>query len=144
MAAVGSVPAAGGAAASSSTLSVGKRIEFIHFGRVHRDWARNFQHDEMILDVATVDLTGMVGSRAICFRAALEREAVLLAGIAHATQAALAERQEKEGATADLLTAVLTQASMTGEPLRPGIVLSARSSVEMRTVPPSTRTNAPL
>ncbi|MBW2525494.1 MAG: hypothetical protein JRI23_15010 [Deltaproteobacteria bacterium] len=94
-----------GSASSASTLSVGKRIEFIHFGQVHRDWARSFHHDQAIHDGAAIDLSTLVGARAICFRAALEREAMLLAGFARGTQAALAEKKEEEGAMADLLTA---------------------------------------
>ena len=89
----------------SSVLSGGKRIELIHFGKVHRDWARNFDHQQAFNDMDVVDLAGVIGSRAIGFRAALQREAVLLAGFARATQAALAEKEQKEGATGDLLTA---------------------------------------
>jgi hypothetical protein len=89
----------------SSVLSSGKRIEIIHFGKVHRDWARNFDHKQPFDDMKLVDLAGVVGSRAVGFRAALQREAVLLAGFARATQAALEAKDQGEGATDDLLTA---------------------------------------
>lgn len=97
--------AQGSGTPAASTLSIGKRIEFIHYGQVHRDWARNFDHERKFHDSLNTDLSAVVGSRAICFRAALEREAILLAGIARATQSALAEKKEKEGAMGDLLTA---------------------------------------
>lgn len=97
--------AGGSGPLAAAALSTGRRIEFIHFGQVHRDWARNFHHTQLLNDMAAVDLNGVIGSRAISFRAALEREAVLLAGIARATQICLAEKEEKEGETGDLLQA---------------------------------------
>ncbi|HVY46197.1 MAG TPA: hypothetical protein VHB21_09975, partial [Minicystis sp.] len=89
--------------AKPTTIALGKPIEFIHFGRVNRDLARSFGHDASIDDMQPVDLSRVVGSRAVVFRAALEREAVLLGGLAIATEMLLADKSQAEGKTSDLL-----------------------------------------
>ena len=95
--------AAGSGPPKPAALNTGKRMEFIHFGHVHRDYVRNFHHDDELDDSVAFDTAPLVGSRAIYFRAALEREALLLAGFARSTQAALAEKDAKQGAVGDLM-----------------------------------------
>lgn len=95
--------AAGSGPPRPAALNTGKRMELIHYGYVHRDYVRNFHHDEELDDSVSFDTAPLTGSRAIYFRAALEREALLLAGFARSTQAALAEKDQKEGATGDLM-----------------------------------------
>ncbi len=81
-------PAATGQPAKVATLSTSKKIEFIHFGIVHQDLLRNFDHTDSIDDLQTVDMSKITGSRAIMFRAGLEREAVLLGALVTGTQMA--------------------------------------------------------
>ncbi|MCA9623679.1 MAG: hypothetical protein KC731_31875, partial [Myxococcales bacterium] len=95
-------PVGGSGPPKTGALNTSKKMEFIHFGHVHRDYVRNFDHEELDDSVA-IDLAGVTGSRAIYFRAALQREAILLAGFARATQAALDEKDQKEGGMGDLM-----------------------------------------
>ncbi|MCC6521719.1 MAG: hypothetical protein IT373_03575 [Polyangiaceae bacterium] len=93
-----------GAAPLSATVQLGQRIELIHFGVVHRDARKNFDCAEPLDDCdAELDLTKVVGGRAVAFRAALERETILLACFGQAVEAALDEKDQKEGKTSDLL-----------------------------------------
>lgn len=86
-----------------SVADFGRPIEFIHFGYVHRDDARNFEHPKLD-DSLRIDAARPVGARAIVFRAALEREAVLLGATVLATRAVLEAKGQSGGATTDLLT----------------------------------------
>ncbi|MBV9763682.1 MAG: hypothetical protein JOZ48_02460 [Acidobacteriaceae bacterium] len=53
-------------------------VHFIHFGRFHTDGYDNYHHETLQDDKAGVLPDGNTGSRGIMFRAALEREAVLI------------------------------------------------------------------
>lgn len=94
-----------GKSKTASSVAVGKLIEFIHFGRVHRDAQKTFGGAKPLDDSAALDLSAVRDNRAVLYRAALEREAVLLAGFARSVEAALAEKDAKEGGMGDLLTA---------------------------------------
>jgi hypothetical protein len=95
-------PVGGSGKPKTGVLNTSKKLEFVHYGFVHRDYIRNFHHDEMS-DTAVIDLSKVTGSRAIYFRAALEREAVLMAGFARSTQTALDEKDKKEGGMGDIM-----------------------------------------
>jgi hypothetical protein len=102
---VAATPSPGDKADGSSAVALGAQIEFIHFGRVHRDSRKTFGGTEDLVDDDVVDLVSVRDNRAIFYRAALEREAMLLAGFAKSVEAALAEKDQKEGGMGDLLTA---------------------------------------
>ncbi len=87
----------------SSRADVGNPIEFIHFGRVHRDAARSFESSAMVID--DLPLFVPTPGRAVYFRAAIEREAIVLAALAKSVASALAEKEQKEGSLGDLMKA---------------------------------------
>jgi hypothetical protein len=80
-----------------ATQNTGATIEFIHFGYVHPDSSQSFEHSTEINDTQKVDLETGPNSRAIMFRAALEREAILLNGFIASTQTVLGERESALG-----------------------------------------------
>ncbi|MEM9693913.1 MAG: hypothetical protein AAGA56_15300 [Myxococcota bacterium] len=90
--------------ARTATLDSSPRIEFVHYGRVHLDFLRNFSSDEALDDLEERDLAGLVGSRAVFFRAALQREAVFVSSLVRSVKLALEEKDDKEGELADALT----------------------------------------
>lgn len=96
----------GGAPPSPANVSLGRPIEIIHFGRVHRDVSRTFH-----AAAPTDDMTSLAGDaspgRAPYYRAALEREAVLLGSLTRAVTSALADKEQKEGSVGDLMKAAI-------------------------------------
>ena len=87
-------------------------LEFIHFGNVHTTYANYFVHSTSFKDNEKDDkFAPNLRPRAIQFRSALEREAVLLSVFMECTQTVLQERQDSKGA---LGTAMNTLGSMVG------------------------------
>jgi hypothetical protein len=81
-------------------------IEFIHFGRVHTDVSDRFTHASFD-DTKTTDAQKITfGSHAIMFRAALEREAILIDGFIAAAQSVVQEMKDSEGGISQLAGAV--------------------------------------
>jgi len=80
--------------------------EFIHFGRVHNDLVERFQHPSLPDDQDTKNLPTTTGQRAFMYRAALERETLLLDGYITSVQHVLEECAQSEGGVADLAGAV--------------------------------------
>lgn len=70
------------------------QTEFIHFGNVHTSYGNLFPHDNY-KDNATItpDLSPKARPRAVQFRSALEREAILLSVFIESAQSVLAERE---------------------------------------------------
>jgi hypothetical protein len=92
----------GGSYAPNDTgaADTGELIEFIHFGFVHPDYSTNFGHKNSVKDDSDSNLPQhppTPGSRAVMYRAALEREALLLGGFVASTQTVLQEREQNEG-----------------------------------------------
>ncbi len=83
----------------------GATIEFIHFGYVHPDDSEHFAH-ETLNDAQPQTLPEVPGSRAIMFRAALERETLITAGFVHSTQAVLEEKESSLGGVGEMIGAV--------------------------------------
>ena len=77
---------------NSMAVSLSQRVEFIHFGHVYRDGRERFAHD--VLDDTKAYEKPPVYARAIQYRGALEREAILLAGFLVATKRSLAEQYD--------------------------------------------------
>ena len=73
-------------------------IEFIHFGRVHTSRTNVFPHNDYKDEELIADLDANARPRAIQFRAALEREVILLSGFMQSTQTVLEEREKDKGA----------------------------------------------
>jgi len=94
-----SAKASGAAKASRSDDPI--PIELIHFGRVHRDGARTFESSAPLLDTNPTLL--VTPGRGIYYRAALEREAVLLAGVARSIETALGSKEKQEGKLGGLM-----------------------------------------
>ncbi len=97
-------------AATPGRTNRGKGIELIHFGRVHQDETRAFASSDTVDDMSILSpgptsTSGgaALSARGVYFRAAAEREAVLLAGVARSISIALAERESKEGKLGDLM-----------------------------------------
>jgi hypothetical protein len=90
---------AGGAYApyDQGAADMGAPIEFIHFGWVYPDTSKNFAHSNTIQDDARTELGEGPGSRAIMFRAGVQREAVLLNGFVCSTADILKEKEEAAG-----------------------------------------------
>lgn len=95
---------AGGDAAPAN-VQLGTLIEFIHFGRVHHDAARTFHAANPTDDMKSFDPKTTVPGRAVYYRAALEREAIVLAALAKCVSSALAEKEKDEGNLGDLMKA---------------------------------------
>lgn len=88
----------------------GAVIEFIHFGNVHTSLSSNFPHPSR-KDDDPAELAEGEKPRAIQFRAALERETILLSCFMEATQTVLQEREDSKGAAGAVLD---TLGSLTG------------------------------
>ncbi|MBL8744184.1 MAG: hypothetical protein JNK04_23915 [Myxococcales bacterium] len=88
--------------ATPSRTNRGKGIELIHFGRVHQDETRAFASSGTVDDMSVLS-PGPLPARGVYFRAAAEREAVLLAGVARSISLSLQEREKKEGKLGDLM-----------------------------------------
>ena len=80
----------------------GVAIEFIHFGHVFPDSSLNFSHADK-KDDELLDLENGAKSRAIMFRAALEREAILIGGFMTGCQKALKEYEDSKGGLGDAI-----------------------------------------
>lgn len=86
----------------------GERIEFIHFGVVHLDDSEHFHHNDLP-DTIYPDndkkarIEEGQNSRAIMFRAALEREALLLNFLAHGCQEVLKDYEASKGGIGDMV-----------------------------------------
>src|SRR5262249_18237665 len=76
-------------AAGSAKVVLDDKIELLHFGTVYIDRASAFLHDKLDDSDPKLDLAKVSGGHAIEYRAALEREAILLAGFFSAHQSAL-------------------------------------------------------
>ncbi|MFN7929752.1 MAG: hypothetical protein U0Y68_17770 [Blastocatellia bacterium] len=87
---------AGGTTANA--LNLKPPIEFIHFGRIHSDNSKFYEHDELKDEPGEEKKLG----RAIMFRNALEREALLLDGFISATKEVLQEYQDNKGLLGDV------------------------------------------
>jgi hypothetical protein len=95
-------PASASEQATPGRTNRGKGIELIHFGRVHQDETRAFASTDEVDDM-TILSPGPLPARGVYFRAAAEREAVLLAGVARSIAISLAEKENKEGKLGDLM-----------------------------------------
>ena len=84
----------------------GAPIEFIHFGWVFPDSSKSFVHTNSLKDAERVELPEGPGSRAIMFRAGVEREAVLLNGFISTTAEVLKEKEDSAGGVGAALGAV--------------------------------------
>jgi hypothetical protein len=92
-----------GEAARPSLLNLARPIEFIHFGRVHRDAARTFHADAPTDDRRPLPADAPPPGRGVYFRGAVEREAMLLGGTAACVREALDARDLREGELGDLM-----------------------------------------
>jgi len=81
-------------------------IEFLHFGHEHTDVHDRFLHASLADDKAGVIDQSEPGSRAFMFRAALEREAILISGFVSCAQSVVQEMKDSEGGPAGLIGAV--------------------------------------
>lgn len=88
-----------------------EQTEFIHFGFVHTSYTNVFPHPSYKDSEEIKDLGEKAKPRAIQFRSALEREAILLAGFMQSTQTVLQEREDEKGALGGSLN---TLGSMVG------------------------------
>jgi len=88
------------------THDTGAPIEFIHFGYVHPDDSKPFEHTDRIDDSTPNSLGQGPNHRAIMFRAALEREAILLSGFISSTQKVLLEKERRLGGLGEVISAV--------------------------------------
>lgn len=80
-------------------------IEFIHFGRVHADVNTRFVHSD--IDDIAHPIESDSEDRAIRFRAALERETLLLHGFASSFKEVLTEYEANQGGLGDLAGAAM-------------------------------------
>jgi len=81
-------------------------VEFVHFGHVHTDVHDVFNHDQELDDTKADALKDLpTGARAIAFRAALQREAILLDGFIGSLQSLLKEAKDSSGAADKLVGA---------------------------------------
>lgn len=88
-----------------------EQIEFIHFGYVHTSRSNHFSHPKYKDNELIEALTEASRPRGVQFRAALEREAILLSAFMQATQTVLQERTDGKGAVGDVMN---TLGSLTG------------------------------
>jgi hypothetical protein len=103
-----STPDVGGAFApfDQGATDMGAPIEFLHFGWAFPDSSKNFVHKNSLKDDERNDLPDGPGSRAIMFRAGVEREVVLLNGFVSTTAEILKEKEDSEGGVGQMLGAV--------------------------------------
>lgn len=104
-------PDAGGAVApqDQATFNKGAPIEFIHFDCIHADDSQYFVLDAEVQDTIDLNLPASPGKRALMFRAALEREAILFWGFVDSCQQVLIEK-ENSGVQNDPNAGALGQA----------------------------------
>lgn len=89
-----------GNTSDSMAVDKGLPIQFIHFGFAHLDHTSDFDHKATVEDDKGGQLPqnpATPQSRAIVFRAALEREAILLYGFISSCQNVLKEKEGAEG-----------------------------------------------
>jgi len=72
-------------------------IEFIHFGHAHQDVHDRFDHGSLDDSKPKGTLKSDFGARAIMFRAALEREAILATGFIAAARSVVQEMKDSQG-----------------------------------------------
>lgn len=80
-------------------------MEFLHFGHAHQDVHDRFVHAS-IDDTKAKALTSDFGMRAIMFRAALEREAILADGFIAAAKSVVQEMKDSQGPLDTVMGAV--------------------------------------
>jgi len=112
---IGKPPDGVGASTAPYDLRVqdtGKIIELIHYGFVHGDYCTNFPHGNLPDDgdAKLPQDPPMPGSRAIMYRAALEREALLLGGFIASTQQVLMDKEQGESGNSDPTAAMANAA----------------------------------
>ena len=90
-------------------------IEFIHFGYVHKTHTNLFSHDDFQDDKKDDNVPDGAKPRAIQFRSALEREAILLATFMECTQTVLDVRDKSGGALGGLGKALNAAGNLLGE-----------------------------
>ncbi len=101
-------PEVGGATAPQLQNALDQApIDFIHFGRLHADDGARFVHEDLEDTAADFELEEEVVGRAALFRAALERETLLLHEFAGCTQKALNEYQSSQGPIGELAGAAM-------------------------------------
>ncbi len=90
---------AGGATALEhpNIFDPGRPTEFVHFGTAHRDVHDRFPHGALADDKEGIDFGSVAGSHAIMFRAALEREAILMSQFMTSLKDLMAEAKAKQG-----------------------------------------------
>ncbi len=82
-------------------------IEFVHFGSVHPDDGSHFDHAETDDLLGEADLDADRDLRALQYRAALERETLLLHGFADSTQRVISEYTASQGPLGDITGAAM-------------------------------------
>ena len=86
-------------------VELDRTIEFVHFGFVYKDGGKLFANAELA-DDAPVDLAAQLGAHGLMMRAALEREAILLAGFGRAKMDAITAEEKSKGVLGDVMGAV--------------------------------------
>ena len=81
----------------------GAPIEFIHMGYAHPDSSFNFNHASLKDDV-NLEVTPGATTHGIMFRAALEREALLLSCFMTATQSVMADLEKTKGGLGEMVS----------------------------------------
>jgi len=99
-------PDAGGAVAPQDLASFNKGAptEFIHFDMVHPDDSQYFDGN-VPQDTVDINLTAP-GKHAVMYRAALERETILLWGFADSCQTILKQKEDSAGSAGQLMNLV--------------------------------------
>ncbi len=90
-------------------------IEFIHFGYVHKTHTNVFPHDDFQDDKKDDSVPDGAKPRAIQFRSALEREAILLATFMECAQTVLDARDKSGGALGGVGKALNAAGNLLGE-----------------------------
>lgn len=89
----GNVPGSTAPNSYLNVFDVSQPIQFIHFGKVHVSVCNLFPHDQLADDNANALKDAGVSIRGFQFRAALEREALLMHGFIRAAQRVVEERK---------------------------------------------------